>query len=100
MRLLLVLMALFIATPALADHNGKPHGELDTIVVNVDGMVCDFCARSLEKSFYQIDNVKGVVIDLDAKTMTLEVDHGTDVSDADIEKHVTYSGYKVSGIKR
>lgn len=100
-KFLLTLAALLtFASPAFADHNGKTHGALDTITVGVNGMVCDFCARSLEKSFYQLENVEGVIIDLDKKTMALEIDQGTQLTDEKIKELVYYSGYKVRDIKR
>ena len=40
-----VLMFLLLSTPALAADS------CNRIDVKVDGMVCDFCARSLEKIF-------------------------------------------------
>ena len=34
-------------------------------IVNVKGMVCDFCARGIEKTFYQDDTVKKVLVSLE-----------------------------------
>ena len=33
-------------------------------VVNVKGMVCDFCARGIEKTFKKDTNVKKIDVDL------------------------------------
>ena len=34
-------------------------------VVNVNGMVCDFCARGIEKTFYNDNDVKKVKVSLE-----------------------------------
>lgn len=100
-KFLLTLAALLtFSAPAFADHNGKAHGPIKTILVGIDGMVCDFCARSMEKIFYQEDGVEGVIIDLDKKSMTLEIDEAATISDERIKERVYYAGYKVRDIKR
>ena len=35
-------------------------------IVDVNGMVCDFCARGIEKTFYADESVKKVNVDLSA----------------------------------
>jgi copper chaperone CopZ len=100
-KLFLILAAIItFSSPALADHNGKAHGPFKTIIVGVDGMVCDFCARSMEKIFYQEDGVQGVIIDLDKESMTLEIDEAAAITDERIKERVYYAGYKVRDIKR
>ncbi|MGB4106380.1 MAG: heavy metal-associated domain-containing protein [Alphaproteobacteria bacterium] len=100
-KLFLILAALItFSSPAFADHNGKSHGPLKTITVGVDGMVCDFCARALEKTFYQREEVQGVVIDLDTHTVTLEINKDATLSDEEITNLITQSGYNVNKITR
>lgn len=100
-KFLLTLAALLtFSAPAFADHNNKTHGALDTITVGVDGMVCDFCARSLEKTFYQREEIQGVIVDLDTHTVTLEINKGAALSDEEIKNLITQSGYNVNKITR
>ncbi len=100
-KLFLTLAAItFFAVPALADHTGKTHGPLHTITVKVEGMVCDFCARALEKVFYQREGVEGVDINLDEHVVKLDVTEGTVLPDEEITKLITDSGYNVSSITR
>lgn len=98
--LLIIAVTMTITAPVLAHHNEQHNGPFKTIIVSIEGMVCDFCARSLEKIFYQKENVQGVIVNLDNETMTLEIDEGTDVPNEEINKLVYYAGYKTSGIKR
>ncbi len=90
---------LFAATPALAHHEAG-HAAVDKIAVSVNGLVCDFCARALEKVFYKRDGVEGVDVNLDTKIVTLEVVKGTDISDEEITELITDSGYNVTKISR
>jgi copper chaperone CopZ len=85
----------FAASLALV---GVAHAE--TIEAKVDGMVCAFCATTLEESFKEDPAVESVAIDLEAKTVTLTTKAGADLSDAAIKKRIDYAGYTLSGIKR
>lgn len=97
----LVLIAFtLLAGPALADHDGKKHPPLKEITVKVNGLVCDFCARSLEKIFYQRDGVYGVDVDLDGGEVELDVTEGAQLTDEEIKKLITDSGFNVTEIKR
>ncbi len=92
--------ATLLATPAFASHDGKQHPPLKEITVKVNGLVCDFCARSLEKIFYQRDGVYGVDVDLDEGEVELDVTENTQLSDDEIKKLITESGFNVTEIKR
>ena len=73
-------------------------GEL--VVVDVLGMVCDFCAVAMTKTFNRRDEVAAVDVDLDAKTLTFVVEDGQALNDAKIEDLVRRSGYRLSEIRR
>lgn len=73
-------------------------GEL--VVVDVLGMVCDFCAVAMTKTFNRRDEVAAVDVDLDAKTLTFVVEDGRTLDDALIEDLVRRSGYRLSEIRR
>ena len=87
-------------TPALADHNGRSHGPLYSIKVDVSGLVCDFCARALEKIFYRRNGVEGVDVNLDTHIVTIDIAKGTEIPDDEITKLVTEAGYNVIKITR
>lgn len=99
-HILLVLAVMMVAFPAYASHNGKEHGLLKTITISVDGMVCDFCARALEKIFYQRQGVEGVDVNLDTHVVKIDVTEETVISDEEIKQMVTQAGYNVSKIER
>lgn len=64
-------------------------------VAVVDGMVCDFCAQGLIKTFKKNENVSDVTIDLTSKEVTIDMKPGTKLDDGEIAKNVDYSGYKL-----
>lgn len=68
--------------------------------VNVNGLVCDFCARAVEKVFKKQEAIKDVKVDLDAKTIALQFKDSQNIDDKIITKLVTDAGYKVVSIIR
>ena len=67
----------------------------DSIVVKVQGMVCDFCAQGVEKGFKENKEVKKVKVDLDKMEVELEFHEGKSLSDSVIEEKINSSGFTV-----
>ena len=78
---------------ALAD-GGAP------VVVDVLGVVCDFCATAMNKIFSKRDEVAAIYVDLDKKTLSLVINDGSDLSDKQIEKLAEQAGYRIAAIRR
>jgi len=92
-KILLVIVLVFLTiSPAQA-------GEKD-VVVEIKGMVCDFCAQSLKKVFGKEDSVNAIAVDLDTQTVTVDVKDGQDLSDDKIKELIEWGGYDLVGIKR
>jgi copper chaperone CopZ len=70
------------------------------VEIDVLGMVCDFCATAMEKSFSKHAAVDAVSVDLDTKTVRLTFREGQSMSDEAIARVVKKSGYKTDGIRR
>lgn len=68
--------------------------------VSILGMVCDFCATALTKTFGKRDEVAAVHVDLDTKVLSLVLAKGQSMEDAEITRLVTGAGYKVKSIDR
>ena len=68
--------------------------------VSVNGLVCDFCARSIEKLFNKEDSVKKVNIDLERMLITINLKQGRNLSNNIILELVMDSGYDVIEINR
>ena len=72
----------------------------ETIETTVNGMVCAFCATSIEKTFKKQPEVKSVKIDLAKKLVAIKTKPGQTLSDAKVKEVVTYSGYTMGKIVR
>jgi len=63
-------------------------------------MVCDFCARALEKVFSKKQEVATIDVDLDNGKISINFNDGANLEDSIIQKLVTNSGYDVVKINR
>ena len=70
------------------------------VVVDVLGVVCDFCATAMNKIFSKRDEVAAIYVDLDKKTLSLVINDGSDLSDKQIEKLAKQAGYRTAAIRR
>jgi len=68
--------------------------------VDVNGMVCDFCARALEKVFIKKDEVDSINVDLNNGKIAINFNEGFSLDNSKIKKLVTDSGYDVVKINR
>jgi len=71
-----------------------------TIKVKVDGLVCDFCARSLEKLFDKQEEVENITVNMNDGIVTVQVQEDATLSDEKLTTLITDSGYNVSNIQR
>lgn len=79
---------------AALDAGGEP------VVVEVLGVVCDFCAKAMNRTFGRRDEVTAVYVDLDTKTLNLVLTSPSAMDDEDINRAVVRSGYKAKAIHR
>ena len=62
------------------------------VIINVLGMVCDFCARGIEKTFLNDELVKKLDINLDKGKVLVAYDRAKEISFDEIEKKITANG--------
>ena len=102
-----VAVALF-AAPAFAEEAQPAEtcaaraagANAETIIVKVNGMVCDFCARAVSKVFIDRGGVDSVDIDLDAGEIILADSGCLSISEEKIKELVFYSGYDFVSMER
>jgi hypothetical protein len=70
------------------------------VVVDVLGVVCDFCATAMNKIFSKRDEVAAIYVDLDKKTLSLVINDGSDLSDKQIENLAKQAGYRIAAIRQ
>ncbi len=106
------LTSLMIASGARAQHEHEHAGEERTAaesvavlvepheaVVQVNGIVCSFCAHGAEKSLAQLDCVdkskfgNGVLVDINAHRITLALASGRDLPVREVYQRIKKAGY-------
>jgi copper chaperone CopZ len=92
MRKFILAVLLTLAMPVMA--------AAETITANVNGMVCGFCAKAIQKSFQKSSAVQSVKVDLDKKIVTLVLKPKAALADADLTKTILDAGYSVTKITR
>ena len=70
------------------------------IKIQVKGMVCDFCASTMETAFKNNANVKSVDIDLKTKKINLDLKQSKTLSDQENKNIVKNQGLLVLKIER
>jgi copper chaperone CopZ len=70
------------------------------VIVDVLGVVCDFCAMAMNKVFGKRDEVTAVHVDLDKKTLSLVIHEGQALSDEQIAALAKKAGYRIAAIRR
>ena len=66
---------------------------MNSIVLNVDGMMCEHCKATVEKAVSKLDGIESVNADLEAKKVTVLPNKDIDVEE--IKKAITDAGYEV-----
>lgn len=69
------------------------------VQIDINGLVCDFCAQALEKVFGKTDAVKDIEVNLDTKIVTIHFKEGQTLDDAVITTLINDAGYSVQEIR-
>jgi len=69
-----------------------------TVYAYVNGLVCDFCARALEKTIGKNDAVKSIKVDLRDKIITINFNENKKLENKIIEQLIADAGYSVREI--
>ena len=69
-----------------------------TVYAYVNGLVCDFCARALEKTIGKHDAVKSINVDLNEKVITINFNENKMLKNSVIEQLIADAGYSVRKI--
>jgi copper chaperone CopZ len=70
--------------------NGLSNSQI--AVVKVKGMVCDFCARGIEKTFSKDKNVKKIDVDLTKGRVVIAYTENVDINFDDIKTKILSNG--------
>lgn len=71
--------------------------EVKKMIVNVDGMSCNNCAKHVKNALEEVEGIKEVSVNLDDKNADVSYEGNIDVES--IEKAITEAGYEYKGIE-
>lgn len=91
---LLISALLMLSLQSFTFANSK----LQSVSVEVNGMVCDFCARSAEKVLTSQDSIDSININLNKKIIHIYFKEGMMLSEESIKDLIRQSGYDVKDI--
>ena len=80
--------------------NANEENDFEEVHVSVNGLVCDFCAQSVEKLFKKEKAVQDIDVDLKMGMVTILIKSGEIMDDIKITELITQSGYSIEGIHR
>ena len=66
------------------------------IKVNIEGMHCSHCAKRVEETLKNIDNIKSVKVNLDKKNATIT--YKNEINIDDIKKEIENLDFEFKGI--
>ncbi len=72
----------------------------NAVNIKVNGLVCDFCARSVEKLFGAREEVAGIKVNLDVGQIDIDMKSGKSIDDQTLNKLIKDSGFDITNIKR
>ena len=96
MKKTMMIIAVFAAM-AVGNAQAACDNRID---VQVNGLVCDFCAQALDKVFSKRDEVADIEVDLDNAKVVIHLNETGEIADDVLTNLITDSGYNVVGIDR
>lgn len=73
--------------------------DMNIAIVSVQGMVCDFCARGIEKAFLKDLNVKKVDVDLDSGKVIIAYSKSIEIDPDLIKKKILMNGQNMTDLQ-
>lgn len=75
-------------------------GPSTSVVIDIRGMVCAFCATSIEDKFKEVKGVQKVFVDLQTRVVIVVFEGEVTLSDSEINRLILDSGYTQQQIIR
>ena len=71
-----------------------------TIEMQVNGLVCAFCAQGIEKQLRKFPATADVIVSLEHKLVAVALKDGQDIPDTELRRALTNAGYTVKAVQR
>ena len=78
---------------------GDGLSNVNIAIVSVKGMVCDFCARGISKTFLKDKDVKRIDVDLDNGKVVIAFSKAKEITFSEIEKKILSNGQNMSDLQ-
>lgn len=98
--LLSIITTIFLIFININHSKSQKKSEGEKLSILVNGLVCDFCARSIEKLFRKKKSVSSIDVSLEKMLITINLNEGNEINDKDIIEIIKNSGYEVTEIIR
>lgn len=73
--------------------------DMNIAIVSVQGMVCDFCARGIEKAFLKDSSVSKVDVDLDSGKVIIAYMKSKEIDPDGIKKKILMNGQNMTNLQ-
>ena len=93
-KLIIISVALFLFFEKTHSKNTN-----SSIYAYVNGLVCEFCARALEKTIGNQDEVENIIVDLRKKVVIVELFDGKNLKEEKLISLINDAGYDVTEIR-
>ena len=100
MKFTITIILLFFTLTTFNVTKSQEMLENEVLRISVNGLVCDFCARSIEKLFSKKESVKSINVNLEEMLIRIKLKKGKSLNDSIITKIITDSGYDIREIRR
>lgn len=100
MKFFITIILFFFTVISFKNTKSKEKLENEILSISVNGLVCDFCARSIEKLFNKKESVKSINVNLEKMLITITLKKGKSLNDSIIKKVISDSGYEIREISR
>ena len=100
MKFFITIILFFFTVISFKNTKLKEKLENEILSISVNGLVCDFCARSIEKLFNKKESVKSIDVNLEKMLITITLKKGKSLNDSIIKKVISDSGYEIREISR
>ena len=71
-----------------------------TIEMDVNGLVCAFCAQGIQKTLKAFPAAEAIYVSLENRIVAVQLKEGGDIDDATLRKAIADAGYTVVAIRR
>ena len=99
-RIAALFLAMFVSSVTILSATSSASAAQQTIQVELDGLVCAFCAQGVEKKMKAPADTDKVFVSLNKKVTLVALKEGQDIPDETIRAEITNAGYVVKAISR